>query len=75
MKHAKKCRCVWIILASAVICFSGDQSQKPASKEKAPALRSITDMAGRKLKVPEKVSKVLCTSPPLTTAAYIVAPD
>lgn len=37
--------------------------------------RVITDMAGRKVKIPAKISKVLSTSPPPTTFIYMLAPE
>jgi hypothetical protein len=47
MKHQKICAGILTILASAVIGFSGEKTQKPVSKDKTLALRWITDMAGR----------------------------
>jgi iron complex transport system substrate-binding protein len=37
--------------------------------------RVITDMAGRNVKIPLKISKVLSTSPPPTTFIYMLAPE
>jgi iron complex transport system substrate-binding protein len=36
---------------------------------------TITDMMGRSIAVPEPITKVLATSPPLTNLVYMVAPD
>ena len=40
-----------------------------------PSTRTIIDMAGRRVKVPQKINKVLSTSPPPTTFVYMLAPD
>jgi iron complex transport system substrate-binding protein len=68
-----------IILGGMLSILAGaqDKSNKAGSgsKDRKPAYRIITDMAGRKVKIPVKISKVLCTSPPLTSMIFIVAPD
>lgn len=37
--------------------------------------REITDMAGRKVKIPATITKVLTTSPPPATFVYMIAPE
>lgn len=37
--------------------------------------RTITDMAGRRVKIPVKVTKVLTTSPPPSTFIFMLAPE
>ena len=37
--------------------------------------REITDMAGRKIEVPEKITRVYSASYPLTVLLYVLAPD
>ncbi|NMG33732.1 ABC transporter substrate-binding protein [Azoarcus sp. TTM-91] len=37
--------------------------------------REITDMLGRKVEVPERIQRVLGTSPPLTALLMVLAPD
>ena len=37
--------------------------------------REITDMAGRRVKIPKTVNKVLSTSPPPATFVYMLAPE
>jgi iron complex transport system substrate-binding protein len=41
----------------------------------AGACREITDMAGRKVNIPAKITKVLTTSPPPATFVYMIAPE
>ncbi len=61
----------------SVLASAQDNSYRTGSgsKDQKSAYRVITDMAGRQVKIPVKISKVLCTSPPLTSMIYIVAPD
>ncbi|MBB4200048.1 ABC transporter substrate-binding protein [Rhodoblastus sphagnicola] len=55
-----------VLLALAAPAQAGD-APKPA--------REITDMAGHKLRVPDKITKVFSASYPLTTLMYVIAPD
>lgn len=68
--------------------FSREALAAPAGPDKAgtalehssdsPSKRSyrtIMDMAGRRVKIPEVISKVLATSPPPTTFVYMLAPE
>ena len=41
----------------------------------AGSCREITDMAGRKVNIPENITKVLATSPPPSTFVYMIAPE
>ncbi|WP_320042185.1 ABC transporter substrate-binding protein [uncultured Desulfobacter sp.] len=41
----------------------------------AGSCREITDMAGRKVKIPANITKVLATSPPPSTFVYMIAPE
>jgi iron complex transport system substrate-binding protein len=61
----------------SVLAGAQDESLKTGadSKDQKSAYRVIADMAGRKVKIPVKISKVLCASPPLTSMIFIVAPD
>ena len=66
-----------IFILSFVFTLSIQGSEDNASSEKSlgKAYRIITDMAGRKVKIPVNISKVLSTSPPPTTFIYMLAPE
>jgi len=51
--------------------------QPARAQEMGPeaAFRTITDMAGRTVRIPANVSKVLSVSPPPTTFVYMLAPE
>ena len=57
------CGSQWCIAKNITPAASGD------------AFRTITDMAGRKVRIPKTISKVLATSPPPTTFVYMLAPE
>lgn len=50
-------------------------SDKSAAGQCPDSFRRITDMAGRHVLIPKKVSKVLSTSPPPVTFVYMLAPE
>lgn len=67
-----------IVFLTAVIFSTGiygaeENALSGTSSNKA--YRVITDMAGRKVKIPVNISKVLSTSPPPTTFIYMLAPE
>ena len=56
--------------------ISNETAVDPGDRGKRqPAARIITDMAGREVRIPETVKKVLATSPPPLTFVYMLAPD
>ena len=65
---------IFIFFVSAI---SANGMDEKASSVSSPdkEYRTITDMAGRKVKIPVKISKVLSTSPPPTTFIYMLAPE
>ena len=64
---------VTAVFAGAV----GPVDPDPRTEERLSggAHRKITDMAGRKVWIPAKISKVLATSPPPATFIYMMAPE
>ena len=59
-----------IFLLMTVITVSASSDSSPAANTK-----TITDMAGRTLTVPDPLTKVLSTYPPTTEMIYMLAPD
>ncbi len=76
---AKKRKMLMLVVGVAVIVCIGlvGPLRGMAQEEGAPRqlYRTITDMAGRSVRIPVKVSKVMGTSPPPTTFVYMLAPD
>jgi iron complex transport system substrate-binding protein len=57
---------------AAVLLALAAPAQARAAQQ---ATREITDMAGHRLQVPDKIAKVFSASYPLTVLMYVVAPD
>ncbi|MFA5221378.1 MAG: ABC transporter substrate-binding protein [Methanoregula sp.] len=53
----------------------GDTISRTIPAGQNSTYRTITDMAGRTVTIPKKISLVLCTSPPPTTFVYMLAPE
>ncbi len=62
---------VLISILMLTALFPAGGSSNPA----AGLYREITDMAGRKVKIPASITKVLTTSPPPATFVYMIAPE
>ena len=63
MKINQTMRCLLLVLLSGSMC--GVLAQE----------RTLTDMAGRKVQVPQRIQKVYCMSPVCTVLVYTLAPD
>jgi len=81
---------VWMVAAGSFICACGVKDvaaqnagaansrsgrRGAAAPAQAPSMREITDMAGRKVKIPAKISKIICNGNPLSAACFMVAPE
>jgi iron complex transport system substrate-binding protein len=68
-----KIKNIILILACLVLVSSVYGTEEKIAKD--TEYRVITDMAGRKVNIPIKISKVLSTSPPPVTFIYMLAPE
>jgi iron complex transport system substrate-binding protein len=57
------------VIASGCTATAQNPSQTPKNT------KTITDMVGRTLDVPQNITRVLSTAPPTTIAVYVLAPD
>ena len=72
-----------IMLLTVAVLFLTDMAAAPgeasspftATSHPQQSTQTITDMAGRKVRVPATILKVLATSPPPTTFVYMLAPE
>lgn len=64
---------VILLVSMAIISGCTSTDQPAVSSERTT--RTITDMLGRTLDVPQPVTSVLSTTPPTTMTVYILAPD
>jgi iron complex transport system substrate-binding protein len=64
-----------ILLAISCLAFTLSAYGTNGKNTTDAQFRVITDMAGRKVKIPVNISKVLSTSPPPTTFIYMLAPE
>ena len=71
----KKSKIILGILIILVVCLIGVNVFLTPSSVKSNENHTITDMANRSVSVPTSVSKVVSTSPPITTILYMIAPD
>ena len=63
-----------ILLCTAVLC-AGCATNPQQSAQATKTTRTITDMMGRNVVVPQNINRILATSPPTTLEAYVLAPD
>ncbi|MBN1906983.1 MAG: ABC transporter substrate-binding protein [Deltaproteobacteria bacterium] len=68
-----KIKNIILILLCLVLVSSVYGTEEKIAKD--TEYRVITDMAGRRVKIPVKITKVLSTSPPPTTFIYMLAPE
>lgn len=66
---------VAVSLTLAGCAQSSSQNASSAVSSTSSGPRTITDMLGNKVKIPEKVNSVYCTSPIGTYIMYTLAPD
>ncbi|MDD1693427.1 MAG: ABC transporter substrate-binding protein [Methanoregula sp.] len=67
---------ILIIAGIAIVVLSGAAAvHVPSSPSAEKNTKTITDMMGRTLVVPQNIDRVLATSPPTTIEAYVLAPD
>lgn len=76
----KRFKILLLLLAvlALISCGITGCSQEEKDKTAGPAdtgLRTITDMAGRKVTVPDQINKVFSTSPPGSILLYTLNPD
>ncbi|CAA7599942.1 ABC transporter periplasmic binding domain protein [Acididesulfobacillus acetoxydans] len=65
-----------VVVLVLVLGLAGCGSQKGLTQNPGPTgWRTITDMAGRKVQVPDHIGKVFGTSPVATIMVYTLAPD
>jgi iron complex transport system substrate-binding protein len=66
-----------LILPFACLAFVAPAADRLRAEEAKPetAYRTITDMAGRTVRIPAKITKVLSIAPPPTTFVYMLAPE
>lgn len=79
-KRLQSLSLVAIVAILLAVMAAGCTTQTSASDDTnatvtEPGTRTITDMAGRNVVVPANITKVLGTSPPITMAVYMLAPD
>ena len=78
MKTTRKLIVLFMIMA-LVLSFGlsgcGKEQTQETAKITEPEIRTITDMAGREVKVPAKIDKVFCVSPVGTIFVYSLDPD
>ncbi|HWR41119.1 MAG TPA: ABC transporter substrate-binding protein [Patescibacteria group bacterium] len=64
-----------LLALGCLLTATGCKPPQPASENDKPAGRTITDMAGRTVKLPAQINKVYATSPVGTIFVYTLAPD
>lgn len=64
-----------ILAGIAFFALGGAAVTTPASPSVGKTTKTITDMTGRTLVVPQNINRVLSTAPPTTIAVYVLAPD
>jgi len=73
-KHLILLSAVILLICIAVIatgCTATAQNPSQTTKN----TKTITDMVGRTLEIPQNITRVLSTAPPTTIAVYVLAPD
>ncbi len=73
-KHLILLSAVILLICIAVIASGCTATAQPPSQI-TKSTKTITDMVGRSLEVPQTVNRVLSTAPPTTLAVYVLAPD
>jgi len=71
----KKTKIILVILVLLVICGVGINFFMSPSSISNTGNSTVTDMANRSVTIPNTVSNVVATSPPMTTIVYMLAPD
>ena len=71
----KKTKIVIFIVAILVIVGIATHLFLTPSTVENSGSKNITDMINRSVEIPEGVSNVVATSPPMTTVIYMIAPD
>lgn len=68
---------IWGLVVALILMLSlvGCGGQKVTQNQGQAGLRTITDMAGRKVQVPEHIDKVFGTSPVASIMVYTLATD
>lgn len=67
---------VLVIAGIAAVVMSGAASANtPSSVSHGNSTKTISDMLGRTLVVPQTITRVLSTEPPTTILTYVLAPD
>lgn len=61
--------------AETSTAFSSHNQHGATASAQVPATRTITDMAGRKVRIPVKITRIICNDNPSSASCYIVAPD
>ncbi len=74
-KRVKLITAALLVLLCVTMAYSGCTSTTVPATQEEPTTKTITDMAGRTLEVPVKITRVLTTVPMTTIAVYALAPD
>jgi len=69
------CLCLTLMAAGGCTAKTGDKMAQSSEEELQSGTREITDDAGRKLVIPQEISKVYGTSPVATILVYTLAPE
>ncbi len=64
-----------VLLLSAALIAGCTSSAQPGVTPEQKSTKTLTDMLGRSITVPQPVNRVLSTAPPTTIAVYVLAPD
>ncbi len=75
MKNPYLFYCMIAVLCCLAAVSAGCTSTGGDAAPETPATKTITDMVGRTLTVPQTIDRVLGTSPPGTIALFVLAPD
>jgi iron complex transport system substrate-binding protein len=71
----KKTKIILVILIALIACGVAISLFASPSSVTSSGNQTITDMANRTVNIPSDVSRVVATSPPMTTIMYMLAPD
>ncbi len=68
-------KCLALLLCLALLAGCAAPAATPSSSSSVPQQRTITDMAGRTVTLPQTLEKVYCTNPVSAIMLYTFAPE
>jgi iron complex transport system substrate-binding protein len=64
-----------MVLVCIAVLYAGCVSTAETQTSASPSTRTITDMSGRTLEVPQTITRILSTAPPATITLFMLAPE